>query len=120
MEEKILYVVTVKSYDTKDETGEVSNDGYGVLRIFTRKEDAKAYVEHHYNHIALENCSMSTFENKRGAFRITVQWHDKVNWGVDKTATRTEELDCRQICITKNLKLEESTVEDDIYTEIWE
>lgn len=116
---QLLYVITARNYDEQKETKEVTNDNFGVLRIFSNKEDAKAYMLQHYNDTGLEHCYISMYENKQGRLKITVSWHDDVSLGTEQAWLRTETLECQTVELTNSLKLEYSTVMDDIAAVLW-
>lgn len=118
-EPQMLYVITAKTSDIIEATKEIANDFSGVLRVFANKEDAKAYMFQYYNETAIEHCSISLQESKNGILNITVGWYDDVSLGSDREWQRTEILECQTIELTKNLKIEKSTVMDDIATVLW-
>lgn len=114
-----LYVVTARSYETQEESGEISNDNSGVLRIFANGADAKAYMMHHYTNTGIESCSVSMYENKTGTLQMTVSWHDDISLSTTHNWRRHEILKCETVKLTKRLKLEDSTVMDDIATVLY-
>ena len=119
-EPRRLYVVTARSYDTQEESGEIMNDNSGVLRIFANGADAKAYMMHHYADTGLESCSLSMYEDKTGTLQMTVSWHDDdISLSTTRNWRRHEILKCETVELTKHLKLEDSTVMDDIATVLY-
>lgn len=115
---RMLYVVTARSLEKKISTNELKNDWYGVLRVFSNKEDAKAYMLHHYKNTD-SNCSISMYETKNGLLRMTYYWCEEECTDADKKTTRSEELKCETIELTGKLELDYSTVMDDMATVLY-
>lgn len=116
-EPQMLYVVTARSLEKGGSTNELKNDWYGVLRVFLNKEDAKAYMLHHYKNTD-SNCSISMYETKNGLLRMTYYWCEE-GANSDRETTRSEELKCETIELTDKLELDYSTVMDDMATVLY-
>lgn len=68
-----VYVVVGESYDQmEDNEKDVINIRHGILRIFTNKEDVKAYMQKYFNEAFPDDARLYTLEDKKGLYKAKI------------------------------------------------
>ena len=124
---KRVYVVTVNSYQqSKEDSEDIVDNKYGILRIFANKDDAFTYMETYYKKLHAEYKRFKTDESSKGWFdaeihsdtenpksAISMSGHD-LGERIQKDLIK-----CRTIEITSNLDIETMNIDDDYYEEFF-
>lgn len=128
MQPVTLYVVTAETWEEhKDNSEDRVEANYGVLRIFSKKDDALAYMRKYYDNIKPNSKSVNIYENSDGGFRVKIKaWVENVVKGAVSLSghrlddrLHNEVLKCREIEVTDTFDVEKMTMEDDLFAEFY-
>lgn len=110
-----LYAVTAQTWEeNKDDSEDKASMNFGILRIFTNKNDARVYMQNYYDDIEPTGGeSINTYENGTGGFHIKIEaWTDNVKGAVSldgyhlENRVHHELMQCRDIVPTTVLDTE--------------
>lgn len=110
-----LYAVTAKTWEENKENSEDKvSMNFGILRIFTNKNDARVYMQNYYDDISpIGGKSISTYENGTGSFHVKIEaWTDNMKGAVSldgfylENRVHHELMECRDIVPTTALDIE--------------
>lgn len=123
-----IYVVTAKSWEEdKENSDDKVSLNFGILRLFTNKNDVKKYMQRYYDDIEpTGGKSIDTYENSTGRFRIKIKaWTDNIKGAVSldghqlENRTHYEVMECRDIAPTTALDIETIDLGNDYYNEFY-
>lgn len=122
-----VYVITVESCQVnKEDSDDITDRLYGVLRIFANKEDAMKYMRDYYDNLEAEDKSFKTYENSSGLFSVKMYSETANHKGaISMNGTdlgkciQKDVLECRVMDVSQKLDHDTMTPQDDFYEEFF-